>query len=118
MDVCSKIFSCILNERLYRLLGEHGVNTQFGATPEVGCQDGSFTLKTLLHLRRQHNLPTFIAFVDLVIPDPLPFIDEIVLFLISMGLLAAFAIRGIGSTLSADSTNSTVAVIAFSMPSD
>ena len=35
MDVCSKIFSCILNERLYRLLGEHGVKIQFGATPEV-----------------------------------------------------------------------------------
>ena len=66
MDVCSKIFSCILNERLYRLLGKHGINTQFGATPEVGCQDGSFTLKTLLDLRRQHNLPTFVAFVDLV----------------------------------------------------
>ena len=66
MDACSKIFSCILNERLYRLLGKHSVNTQFGAAPEVGCQDGSFTLKTLLHLRRQHNLPTFVAFVDLV----------------------------------------------------
>ena len=50
MDVCSNIFSCILNERLYRLLDKHGIKTQFGATPNVGCQDGSFTLKTLLHL--------------------------------------------------------------------
>ncbi len=32
----------------------------------VGCQDGSFTLKLLLHLCRQHNLPMFVAFVDLV----------------------------------------------------
>ena len=58
--------SCILNERLYRLLDEHGIRTQFGATPNVGCQDGSFTLKSLLHLRHQHHLPTFVAVVDLV----------------------------------------------------
>ncbi|KAL7507621.1 hypothetical protein ACHAXN_005486, partial [Cyclotella atomus] len=32
----------------------------------VGCQEGNFTLKTLLHLRRQHNLPSFVAFIDLV----------------------------------------------------
>ena len=66
MDLCSKIFSCILNNRLYRLLEKHGTKTQFGATPKVGCQDGCFTLKTLLHLRHQHNLPLFVAFVDLV----------------------------------------------------
>jgi len=51
MDVVSKVFSCILNDRLYNLLNKHGVKTQFGATPNVGCQDGSFTLKSLLHLR-------------------------------------------------------------------
>ena len=66
MDVCSKIFPCIMNDRLYCLLDRHGIRTQFGATPNVGCQDGSFTLKSLLHLRHQHNLPTFVAFVDLV----------------------------------------------------
>ena len=66
VDVCSKLFSCILNERLYCLLDEHEMPTQFGATPNVGCQDGSFTLKSLLHLRHQHNLPTCVAFVDLV----------------------------------------------------
>ena len=66
MDVCSKRFSCILNERIYCLLDKHGIRAQFGATPNVGCQDGSFTHKILLHLRHQHNLPTFIAFVDLV----------------------------------------------------
>ena len=66
MDVCSKIFSCILNNHLYRLLDQHGTKTQFGATPKVGCQDGCFTLETLLFLRHQHNLPSFVAFVDLV----------------------------------------------------
>ena len=66
MDVCSKIFSYIINERLYLLFDKHGIRTQCGATPNVGCQDGSFTLKSLLHLRHQHNLPIFVAFVDLV----------------------------------------------------
>ena len=61
-----KNFSIILNNRLYQLLDRHGAKSQFGATPNVGCQGGSFTLKLLLHLRRQDNLPTFVAFVDLV----------------------------------------------------
>ena len=66
MDVVSKLFSCILNNRLYRLLDRHGVKTQFGATPNVGCTDESFTLKSLLHLRHQHNLPSFVVFVAIV----------------------------------------------------
>ena len=66
MDVCSKILSRIITSRLYILLEKHGPKYQFGATPRAGCPDGSFTLKSLLHLRRQHNLPTYVAFVDLV----------------------------------------------------
>ena len=37
MDVCSKIFSIKLNDRLYTLLEEHGTKCQFGATPNKGC---------------------------------------------------------------------------------
>ena len=66
MDVGSKILSCILTERAYKLLEKHGVKSQFGATPLVGCPEGSFSLKTLLHLRHQHNLPSYVAYVDLV----------------------------------------------------
>lgn len=66
MDLCSKILSRILTSRLYMLLGKHGTKYQFGATPRTGCPDVSFTLKSMLHLRRQHNLPTYVAFVDLV----------------------------------------------------
>ena len=63
MSLCSKILSKILTLRLYRLLGKHGTKYQFGATPGTGCQDGPFTFKSILHLRRQHNLPTYVAFV-------------------------------------------------------
>ena len=66
MDVGSKIFSRILTTRLYKLLDKHGTKFQFGATPNSGCQDANYTLKTLLHLRRQHNLETFVVFADLV----------------------------------------------------
>jgi hypothetical protein len=65
MDVGSKIFSRILTARLYKLLNIHGTKYQFGATPNSGCQDANYTLKTLLHLRRQHNLETFVVFADL-----------------------------------------------------
>ena len=65
MDVGSKIFSRVLTARLYKLLHLHGTKYQFGATPNSGCQDANYTLKTLLHLRRQHNLETFVVFADL-----------------------------------------------------
>ena len=66
MDIGSKIFSSILCTRLFVIIRKHGVRYQFGSTPGVGCQDGSFTIKTTLHLRHNHNLPTFVMFADLV----------------------------------------------------
>ncbi len=48
MDICSKIFSSVMNGRAFRLLNKHGTCFQFGGTPELGCQDGLFVLKTFL----------------------------------------------------------------------
>ena len=31
-----------------------------------GCSDGSFTIKALLNKRREHNLETWVLFLDLV----------------------------------------------------
>ena len=39
---------------------------QFGLTTGVGCQGRSFTIKPMLHLWYNHNLPTFVMFADLV----------------------------------------------------
>ena len=39
---------------------------QFGSTLGVGCQYGKFTIKSLLHLRHNHKLTTWVAFKDLV----------------------------------------------------
>ena len=66
MDIGSKVFSNILCTRLFKVIYKHGVKYQFGSTPGVGCQDGTFTIKTLLHLRHNHNLPIWVAFADLV----------------------------------------------------
>ena len=66
MDMGSKIFSSILCTLLFEIIDKHGVKYQFGSTPGVGCQDDSFTIKTTLHLRRKHNLPTWLMFADIV----------------------------------------------------
>ena len=54
-----------MNGRAFRLLQLHGT-IQFGGTPTLGCQHGLFTLKTLLNAHKNHHLPSFVAFVDLV----------------------------------------------------
>jgi hypothetical protein len=66
MDVCSKIFSSVMNGRAFKLLETHGTRFQFGGTPELGCRDSLFVLKTLLTMRKNHNLPSYVAFIDLV----------------------------------------------------
>jgi len=55
-----------MTARAFQLLDKHGTRFQFGGTPELGCRDGLFTLKTLLNTRRNHNLASYVGFVDLV----------------------------------------------------
>ena len=66
MDIVNKIYSSIMCGQLFKIISKHGVKCQFGSTPGVGCQDGTFTIKTLLHLRHNHNPPTWVAFTELV----------------------------------------------------
>ena len=66
IDLGSKIFSSILCTRLFVIIRTHGVKYQFDSTPSVGCQDESFTIKTMLNLRHNHNLPKFVMFANLV----------------------------------------------------
>jgi hypothetical protein len=66
MDVCSKVFSLVMNVRAFQLLKLYATKFQFGGTPTLGCQDGLFSLKTLLNAHKNHDLPLFVAFVDLV----------------------------------------------------
>ena len=66
MEIGSKIFSIILCTRLFKIIRRHGVKYQLGLRPGVGCQDGSFAIKTMLHLQFNHNLPTFVIFSDIL----------------------------------------------------
>ena len=66
MDIGAKVFRSIICKRLFKIIKEYGVRYQFGSSPGVGCQDGMFTIKSLLHMWHNHNLPSYVAFVDLV----------------------------------------------------
>jgi hypothetical protein len=68
-DALAKIFSSILTERLNEVMKVEGIENQFGSQPLRGCHDGLFVIRTMLELRRNHNLPTWALFVmDLVKP--------------------------------------------------
>ncbi len=62
----SKIFSLVMNARVFKLFTEHGTWFQFGGTPNFGCCDGLFGLKTMLNIQKYHNLPSHVGFVDFV----------------------------------------------------
>ena len=66
MDMCSKVFSSVMTARAFTLLDKHGTCFQFGGTPGVGCRDGLFTLIALLNARRNHDLASYVGFVDLI----------------------------------------------------
>ena len=64
MDIMSKIFSYVINAHCLDILDDHRKKYQFGGTPKIGFSDGIFTIKTLLKMRMNHNLQTFVAFVN------------------------------------------------------
>ena len=66
MDIGAKLFSSMMWKRLFKIIKLHGCPTQFGSSPGFGCQYGRFFIKTALHAHHKHNLPTYVAFVDLV----------------------------------------------------
>ncbi len=66
MDICSKVFSSVMMTWAFTLLDKHGTYFQFGCTPKIGCRDGLFILKALLNARHNHDLASYIGFVDLV----------------------------------------------------
>ena len=66
MDIRAEAFSRILCQRLFHIINEHVRKYQFGSTPNFGCQYGTFTIKTLLQIRHNHNIPTYEEFFDIV----------------------------------------------------
>ena len=66
MDIGSKVFSSLICKMLFKIIRKHGVKYQFWSSPGVGCQDGTFTIKTILHTQNNNNLPCYVTFVYLV----------------------------------------------------
>ena len=60
------MFSSILCAMLFKVIKKHGVKYQFGSTQGAVSQEVTFTIKTLLHLLHNHNIPTWLPFADLV----------------------------------------------------
>ncbi len=66
MDVCSKIFSMVMNDHAFCLLALNGTHFQFGRMLEVGCRDRLFILKALLNARHNQDMGSYVGVVDLV----------------------------------------------------
>ena len=66
LDVVSKIMSLVITFRLQHTLKIEGTPAQFGASPDTGCPDGSFSLKTWLQICKEHDLRSWVVFADLI----------------------------------------------------
>ena len=66
MDIGTKVLSSLICKRLFKIIKKHGVKYQFESSPGVGCQDGTLTIKKILHTQHNNNLPSYAVFVDLV----------------------------------------------------
>ena len=49
-------------DKLFKIISKHDIKDHFCSTPGAGFQDFIFTFKTLLPLRHNYNLPTWVAF--------------------------------------------------------
>ena len=58
--------TCVIVERLKVVMEEVGPENQCGFRPWRGTIDGTFNLLMALRKRQEHNLETFVSFVDLV----------------------------------------------------
>ena len=66
LDVVSKLMSILLTILLQIVLGKLGTPIQFGASQNTGCPDGSFFLRSMLQMDKEHDIDSWVVFVDLV----------------------------------------------------
>lgn len=64
MAIIESMFLILSN--FYELFKIQGTPLQFGASPLTGCPDGSFSLRTLLQMRQEHDIESWDVFADLV----------------------------------------------------
>ena len=66
LDIASKILDSVLVQRLQVVMEEEGMESQTGFRYFRGTIDGAFTVINALRKRQEHNLESFVAFVDLI----------------------------------------------------
>ena len=66
MDVVSKVILIVITNQLQLVLNKIGTLIQFCSTLETGCPDGSFSIKTLLRIKKETDKSTLVVFVDLI----------------------------------------------------
>ena len=66
LDVVSKLMSILLTIRLQIILKNIGTPIKFGALPNTGCPGGSFSLRSIPQMNKEHNIDSWVVIVDLV----------------------------------------------------
>jgi hypothetical protein len=66
LDIASKILSSIAVARMQQVFERIGMESQNGFTSKRGNRDGHFSVSVALQKRKEHNLPTWALFIDLV----------------------------------------------------
>ena len=66
LDIASKILDSVLVQRLQAVMEEEGMESQTGFRYYRGTIDGAFTVINALRKRQEHNLESYVAFIDLI----------------------------------------------------
>ena len=66
LEIAYKIVAIVINKRLQPLIERLDHENQCGFRKGRGCTDAVFTVKMAIKKRREHNLETWILFLDLV----------------------------------------------------
>ena len=66
LDIASKILDSVLVQRLQKVMEEEGMESQTGFRYFRGTIDGAFTVINALRKRQEHNLESYVAFIDLI----------------------------------------------------
>jgi hypothetical protein len=66
LDIASKILSSVAVERMQQVFKTIGMESQNGFTSKRGNRDGHWSVSVALQKRKEHNLPTWALYVDLI----------------------------------------------------
>ena len=66
LGVIFKIFCSVINVCCFEILDTHRKKFQFVGMPNINFSNGILTIKTLLNMKKSHNLPNFVDFSNLV----------------------------------------------------